>query len=79
MASTGGFGGRAGNYFQIPAMAKSGNNGSIIVDSSTLGSRVSALPVMQTSGVYAASKAGANMLVKYAAIEVSLLYTLEST
>lgn len=76
MASTGGFDGWAGYYFQIPAMAKSGIKGSIIVDSSTLGSRVSALPVMQTSGVYAASKAGANMLVQYAAIEVSLLYAL---
>ena len=56
-------------------MAKSGNKGSIIVDSSGMGSHVSALPFFVGSGVYAASKAGADMLMKYAAIEVSLLYT----
>ncbi|CAN0276227.1 unnamed protein product [Ascophyllum nodosum] len=55
--------------YQIPAMAKSGNKGSIIVDSSSMVSRVSALPFAMGGGVYAASKAGANMLMKYAAIE----------
>ncbi|CAN0276286.1 unnamed protein product [Ascophyllum nodosum] len=42
---------------------------SIIVDSSSMASRVSALPFAMGGGVYAASKAGANMLMKYAAIE----------
>ena len=51
-------------------MAKSGNKGSIIVDSSSVASRTSALPFAAGGGVYAASKAGANMLMKYAAIEV---------
>ena len=51
-------------------MAKSGNKGSIIVNSSTAASRATALPVAKGFGVYAASKAGANMLMKYAAIEV---------
>lgn len=55
---------------QIPAMAKSGNKGSIIVNSSALGSRVSA--GFRGAGVYAATKAGADMLMKYAAVEVSL-------
>lgn len=40
-----------------------------------MGSRVSALPFAVGSGEYAASKAGADMLMKYAAIEVSLLHT----
>ena len=51
-------------------MAKSGNKGSIIVDSSCVASRVTASPLAAGIGVYAASKAGANMLMKYAAIEV---------
>ena len=51
-------------------MAKSGNKGSIIVDGSVVASRTSALPFNAGVGVYAASKAGANMLMKYAAIEV---------
>ncbi|CAM9780933.1 unnamed protein product, partial [Ascophyllum nodosum] len=55
--------------YQISAMAKSGNKGSIIVNSSTAASRATALPVAKGFGVYAASKAGANMLMKYAAIE----------
>ena len=57
-------------------MAKCGNKGSIIVDSSIMGSRVSALPTASTCGVYAASKAGADMLMKYAAIEVSLIHAV---
>ncbi|CAN0041370.1 unnamed protein product, partial [Ascophyllum nodosum] len=55
--------------YQIPAMAKSGNKGSIIVDSSIAASRVTASPSAAGVGVYAASKAGADMLMKYAAIE----------
>ena len=53
-------------------MAKCGNKGSIILDSSVMGSRVSIHPGMRGGGVYAATKAGADMLMKYAAIEVSL-------
>lgn len=53
---------------QIPAIAKSGDKGSIIVNSSAMGERSSKLAT--NAGVYAASKAGANMLVKYAAMEV---------
>ena len=54
-------------------MAKSGNKGSIIVDSSAMASHVTALPSAMGCGVYAASKAGGNMLMKYAAIEVRAL------
>eukprot|EP00904_Undaria_pinnatifida_P012047 jgi/Undpi1/7973/HiC_scaffold_24.g10445.m1 len=55
--------------YQIPAMAKSGDKGSIIVNSSCTASRVSTGPAMNGGGVYAASKAGADMLMKYAAVE----------
>eukprot|EP00904_Undaria_pinnatifida_P012051 jgi/Undpi1/7977/HiC_scaffold_24.g10449.m1 len=55
--------------YQIPAMAKCGRKGSIIVDSSCAGSRASSLPAMKGLGIYAATKAGADMLAKYAAIE----------
>eukprot|EP00904_Undaria_pinnatifida_P012052 jgi/Undpi1/7978/HiC_scaffold_24.g10450.m1 len=55
--------------YQIPAMAKSGDKGSIIVNSSCSGSRVSTQPVMRGGSVYAATKAAADMLMKYAAIE----------
>lgn len=54
---------------QIPAMAKCGKKGSIIVNSSVMGSRVCAM--MPGGGVYSATKAGADMLMKYAAVEVS--------
>ena len=51
-------------------MAKSGGKGSIILNSSTTGSRVSDfMAELGHDGVYAASKAGADMLMKYAAIE----------
>ncbi|CAM9188291.1 unnamed protein product [Sphacelaria rigidula] len=53
--------------YEIPAMAKSGDKGSIIVNSSSMGIRASAM--FKTAGVYSASKAGANMLVQYAAME----------
>lgn len=54
-------------------MAKSGGKGSIIVNSSVAGSRVSyAGGSLGHKGVYAASKAGAEMLMKYAAIEASV-------
>lgn len=51
-------------------MSKSGGKGSIIANTSSMGMRVPSAPEMTTSGVYAASKAGADMLMKYAAIEV---------
>ena len=54
-------------------MAKCGNKGSIIVNTTVSGSRVCSLPGAQRFGVYAATKAGADMLMKYAAIEVSPL------
>lgn len=56
---------------QIPGMAKSGEGGSIIVSSSALGSHVDGQKGVRHLGLYAASKAGADMLMKYAAIEVS--------
>ena len=52
-------------------MAKCGNKGSIIVNSSCSGTRVSTFPAMRGGGLYAATKAGADMLMKYASIEVS--------
>lgn len=54
-------------------MAKSAGKGSIIVNSSIAGSRVSYTGGnLGHKGVYAASKAGAEMLMKYAAIEASV-------
>ena len=53
-------------------MAKCGNKGSIVVNSSVMGTRVSAMMAERGGGVYAATKAGADMLMKYAAVEVSL-------
>ena len=58
---------------QIPAMAKSGGKGSIIVNTSMAGSRVCGLSSEAHTGVYSASKAGADMLMKYAAIEASTM------
>ena len=52
-------------------MANSGGKGSIIVNTSIGGTRVSLGGDIGHSGVYAASKAGADMLMKYAAIEAS--------
>eukprot|EP00752_Nemacystus_decipiens_P011779 g10451.t1 len=56
--------------YQMPAMASTaGGKGSIIVNTSAMGVRTSALPVAAGAGMYAASKAAAEMLMKYAAIE----------
>eukprot|EP00752_Nemacystus_decipiens_P011780 g10452.t1 len=56
--------------YQIPAMAATaGGKGSIIVTTSSTAVRTSALPAMVGGGMYAASKAGAEMLMKYGAIE----------
>ncbi|CBN74952.1 short-chain dehydrogenase/reductase SDR [Ectocarpus siliculosus] len=56
--------------YQIPAMKDSaGGKGSIIVNTSSTALRPSASPGMTGSGMYAASKAAAELLMKYAAIE----------
>lgn len=52
-------------------MAKSCGKGYIILTSSMAGSRVSDTGSEVHGGVYAASKAGADMLMKYAATEAS--------
>ncbi|CAN0386858.1 unnamed protein product [Ectocarpus fasciculatus] len=46
-----------------------GGKGSIIVNTSVTGLRPSALPGLAGAGMYSASKAAAEMLMKYAAIE----------
>lgn len=54
-------------------MARTGGKGSIIVNSSIGGSRVTDMMGGEGhGGVYSASKAGADMLMKYAAIEASI-------
>eukprot|EP00752_Nemacystus_decipiens_P011774 g10447.t1 len=56
--------------YQIPAMSSTaGGKGSIIVNTSCMAFRTSTLPVTAGGGMYAASKAAAEMLMKYAAIE----------
>ncbi|CAM9208614.1 unnamed protein product [Ectocarpus fasciculatus] len=56
--------------YQIPAMKETaGGKGSIIVNTSVTGLRPSALPELTGAGMYSASKAAAEMLMKYAAIE----------
>ncbi|CAM9525966.1 unnamed protein product [Choristocarpus tenellus] len=56
--------------YQIPAMGASGDKGSIIVNTSCVALR--ATPRMTGGGIYSASKAAAEMLVKYGAIEVRI-------
>lgn len=53
----------------LPAMAKSPNKGSVVVNTSIMASIARAN--FAGSSMYAASKAAANMLVKYAAIEAA--------
>eukprot|EP00903_Cladosiphon_okamuranus_P013047 g12171.t1 len=56
--------------YQIPAMAASAHGkGSIIVNTSVCGLRPTVNPVFTGAGMYAATKAAAEMLMKYAAIE----------
>eukprot|EP00903_Cladosiphon_okamuranus_P015715 g14507.t1 len=56
--------------FQIPAMAATaGGKGSIVVNSSCVALRPCALPTAAGGAMYVASKAAAEMLMKYAAIE----------
>ncbi|CAN0123925.1 unnamed protein product, partial [Scytosiphon promiscuus] len=56
--------------YQIPAMAESAEGkGSIIVCTSSMALRTPTATNMKSSGMYAASKAAAEMLMKYAAME----------
>ncbi|CAN0472920.1 unnamed protein product, partial [Ectocarpus sp. 12 AP-2014] len=56
--------------YQIPAMASTaGGKGSIIVNTSGTAIRTSTVPAMTGVAMYAATKAAAEMLMKYAAIE----------
>ncbi|CAN0205698.1 unnamed protein product [Pylaiella littoralis] len=56
--------------YQIPAMAKyADGKGSIIVTTSSTALRPTASPTMAGGGMYSATKAAAEMLVKYGAIE----------
>ncbi|CAM9403774.1 unnamed protein product [Ectocarpus fasciculatus] len=56
--------------YQIPAMKDTaGGKGSIIVNTSVTGLRPSALQGLAGAGMYSASKAAAEMIMKYAAIE----------
>jgi NAD(P)-dependent dehydrogenase (short-subunit alcohol dehydrogenase family) len=52
--------------YQLPAMEKSGGKGSIAVNTAGLGTRATASAFFRGTGVYAASKAAANMLTQYA-------------
>lgn len=59
--------------YGLPAIAKSGGGGSIVVNSSTAGHSVMfGSERMKDWGLYAASKAAADMLVQYAAIEAAV-------
>lgn len=60
-------------------MAECGDTVSIIVNTSAIVQRVAELPLVKSMGVYAASKAGGEMLLKYAAVEVSHLSFLVSS
>lgn len=55
---------------KISGMAKSGDTGSIIVNTSCTAPRVFTLPAMNGRGVYEATKTGADILIK-CAIDVS--------
>eukprot|EP00611_Tribonema_gayanum_P021342 TRINITY_DN407_c1_g3_i1.p1 TRINITY_DN407_c1_g3~~TRINITY_DN407_c1_g3_i1.p1 ORF type:complete len:263 (-),score=93.18 TRINITY_DN407_c1_g3_i1:400-1188(-) len=60
-----------GFKYALPAIEKSGGQGSIIVNSSVAGSAACALPRAAGAAVYSASKAAVDMLVKYAAVEAA--------
>jgi hypothetical protein len=63
--------------YQLPAIEKSGGNGSIVVNTAGMGSRATASAFFRGTGVYAASKAAANMLTQYAvSVYVHVLSTL---
>mmetsp|Transcript_27594 Transcript_27594/g.27820 ORF Transcript_27594/g.27820 Transcript_27594/m.27820 type:complete len:254 (+) Transcript_27594:141-902(+) len=66
-----------GLKYQLAAIEKSGGNGSIIINSSVMGSV--ARIVFKGAGVYAASKAAADMLAQYAAMEAAAHKTRVNT
>ncbi|KAG5175205.1 short-chain dehydrogenase/reductase SDR [Tribonema minus] len=55
--------------YQLPAIEKSGGKGSVVINSSCLGSTVTAFPIFKGNGPYASTKAAVDILMKYAAIE----------
>jgi NAD(P)-dependent dehydrogenase (short-subunit alcohol dehydrogenase family) len=52
--------------YQLPAIAKSGGKGSMLVTSSSAGARGRADPFFKSFCLYAATKAAATMLTQYA-------------
>jgi NAD(P)-dependent dehydrogenase (short-subunit alcohol dehydrogenase family) len=52
--------------YQLPAIEKSGGQGSMLVTSSVGGARARADPYFKGFGLYSASKAATNMLAQYA-------------
>jgi NAD(P)-dependent dehydrogenase (short-subunit alcohol dehydrogenase family) len=62
---------------QLPAIEKSGGNGSIVVNTAGMGTRATASAFFRGTGVYAASKAAANLLTQYAVslcVHVFIIY-----
>ncbi|KAG5177192.1 short-chain dehydrogenase/reductase SDR, partial [Tribonema minus] len=57
--------------YQLPAIEKSGGHGSIVINSSVAGRVVAEMPEFGGNGPFSASKAGADMLMRHAAIEAS--------
>ncbi|KAG5180397.1 short-chain dehydrogenase/reductase SDR [Tribonema minus] len=55
----------------LPAIERSGGGGSVVVNSSCMGLRAPANPTFTGAGLYAGSKAAADMIMRYAAIEAS--------
>lgn len=58
-----------GLKYALPAIEKSGGSGSIVINSSCVSLQAKASETAQGNAVYAASKAGANMIMQYAAID----------
>jgi NAD(P)-dependent dehydrogenase (short-subunit alcohol dehydrogenase family) len=52
--------------YQLPAIEKSGGKGSVVVNTSVIGMTATTQEAFHGAGVYAASKAAANMLTQYA-------------
>jgi NAD(P)-dependent dehydrogenase (short-subunit alcohol dehydrogenase family) len=51
---------------QLPAIEKSGGKGSVVVNTSIMGSTATTQENFHGAGLYSASKAAADMLTKYA-------------
>ncbi|KAG5177191.1 short-chain dehydrogenase/reductase SDR [Tribonema minus] len=60
-----------GLKYQLPAIAKSGGGGAIVINSSIAGSNVKTRKEFVGNGPYAATKAAADMLMRHAAVEAS--------